>query len=66
MAGLRSFGKSFVTVGYYVYDAAKLAVSGTFGVLYEFGDEVRYLILPSSTQDSALNPGDEMTIIYNK
>ncbi len=65
-AGLRSFGKSFVTVGYYVYDIAKLAVSGTFGILYEFGDEVRYLILPSSTQDSALNPGDEMTIIYNK
>ena len=66
MAGLRSFGKSFVTVGYYVYDIAKLAVSGTFGVLYEFGDEVRYLILPSSTQDSALNPGDEMTVVFNK
>ena len=66
MAGLRSFGKSFLTVGYYVYDIAKLAVSGTFGVLYEFGDEVRYLILPSSTQDSALNPGDEMTVVYNK
>jgi len=66
MAGLRSFGKSFVTVGYYVYDVAKLAVSGTFGVLYEFGDEVRYLILPSSTQDSALNPGDEMTVVFNK
>lgn len=66
MAGLRSFGKSFLTVGYYVYDVAKLAVSGTFGVLYEFGDEVRYLILPSSTQDSALNPGDEMTVVFNK
>ncbi len=66
MAGLRSFGKSFVTVGYYIYDVAKLAVSGTFGVLYEFGDEVRYLILPSSTKDSALNPGDEMTVVFNK
>lgn len=65
-AGVRSFGKSFATVGYYVYDIAKLAVSGTFGVLYEFGDEVRYLILPSSTQDSALNPGDEMTVVFNK
>lgn len=66
MAGLRNFGKSFVTVGYTIYDLGKLAVSGTFGVLYEFGDEVRYLILPSSVNDSALNPGDELTVIYNK
>lgn len=66
MAGLRNVGKSFLTVGYYVYDTAKLAVSGTFGVLYELGDEVRYLILPSSVNDSALNPGDELTVIYNK
>ncbi|MGN0018848.1 MAG: S-layer homology domain-containing protein [Candidatus Gastranaerophilaceae bacterium] len=65
MAGLRSLGKTFVTAGYCVYDLGKLAVSGTFGVLYEFGDEVRYLILPSSVNDSALNPGDELTVIYN-
>ena len=65
MAGLRSLGKTFVTAGYCIYDLGKLAVSGTFGVLYEFGDEVRYLILPSSVNDSALNPGDELTIIYN-
>lgn len=64
MAGLRSFGKGFVTIGYGIYDVAKLAVSGSFGVLYEFGDEVRYLILPSSVNDSALNVGDELTIVY--
>ena len=66
MAGLRNVGKSFLTASYFVYDTAKLAVSGTFGVLYELGDEVRYLILPSSVNDSALNPGDELTVIYNK
>ncbi len=66
VASLRNVGKSFVTVGYFIADTAKLAVSGTFGVLYELGDEVRYIILPSSTNDSALNPGDELTIIYNK
>ncbi len=66
MAGLRNVGKSALTTGYYVYDSAKLIVSGTFGVLYELGDEVRYLILPSSVNDSALNPGDELTVIYKK
>ena len=66
MAGLRNAGKSALTTGYYVYDSAKLIVSGTFGVLYELGDEVRYLILPSSVNDSALNPGDELTVIYKK
>lgn len=66
MAGLRNAGKSVLTTGYFVYDAAKLVVSGTFGVLYELGDEIRYLILPSSVNDSALNPGDELTVIYKK
>ena len=63
-SGVRSFGKSFVTVGKFVYDLSKLAVSGTFGVVYEVGDEIRYLILPCSTNSSALNPGDELVIIY--
>ncbi len=66
MAGLRNVGKSFVTLGYFMYDTAKLAVSGTFGVLYELGDEIRYVILPSSINDSALNPGDELSVIYKK
>jgi hypothetical protein len=66
MAGLRNVGKSFLTTSYFVYDTAKYAVSGTFGVLYELGDEIRYLILPSSVNDSALNAGDELTVIYKK
>ena len=66
MSGLRSFGKGFVTIGYGIYDIAKLAASGVFGVVHEFGDEVRYLILPSSVNDSALNAGDELTVYYNK
>jgi hypothetical protein len=63
-AGLRSFGNGFVTVGKGVVNIVELAASGVFGVVYEFGDEVRYLILPSSINDSALNPGDELTVIY--
>ena len=64
LKGLKSVGSGFITVGKGVYDLSKLVVSGTFGVLYEIGDELRYLILPSSTNDSALNPDEELTIVY--
>ena len=64
MAGLRNVGKSFLTASYFVYDTAKLAVSGTFGVLYEFYDECKYLIVPNTTNDSCLNPDEELTIIF--
>ena len=60
----KNFGRGFVTVGKGVYDIAKLAVSGTFGVLYEFTDEVVYLILPSKSADSSLNPNEEIMIVY--
>lgn len=64
LKGLKSVGSGFITVGKGVYDLGKLIVSGTFGVLYELGDEIRYVILPSSTNDSSLNPDEELTIIY--
>lgn len=64
LKGLKSVGSGFITVGKGVYDISKLVVSGTFGMLYELGDEVRYVILPSSTNDSSLNPDEELTIIY--
>lgn len=64
LKGLKSVGSGFITVGKGVYDLSKLVVSGTFGLLYELGDEVRYIILPSSTNDSSLNPDEELTIIY--
>lgn len=64
LKGLKSVGSGFITIGKGVYDLSKLVVSGTFGVLYELGDEVKYIILPSSTNDSSLNPDEELTIIY--
>ena len=64
LKGLKSVGSGFITIGKGIYDIGKLVVSGTFGVLYELGDEIRYVILPSSTNDSALNPDEELTIIY--
>lgn len=60
----RNFGRGFTRVFKGTYDIAKLAVSGTFGVLYEFTDEVVYLILPSKSADSSLNPNEEIMVVY--
>ena len=57
-------GSSFITAGKGVYNLSKLVVSGTFGVLYEFYDECKYLIVPNTTNDSSLNPDEELTIIF--
>jgi len=64
VAGLKSFGSTFVTFGLGIYDLGKLLVSGLFGVLYEITDEVKYIILPCASNDSSLNPGEEMLIIF--
>ena len=64
LKGLKSVGSSVITVGKGVYNLSKLAVSGTFGVLYEFTDECKYLIVPNTTNDSCLNPDEELTIIF--
>ena len=64
LKGLKSVGSSFITAGKGVYNLSKLAVSGTFGVLYEFVDECKYIIVPNTTNDSSLNPDEELTIIF--
>ena len=52
-SGLKSFGMSFVTVGKGVYGIVKTAISGTFGVIYEIGDELLYTIVPSVSNSAA-------------
>ena len=47
-----------------VYNLSKLAVSGTFGVCYEFVDEAKYIFVPNTTNDSSLNPDEVLTILY--
>lgn len=64
MAGLKNAGNAFVTVGKGVCNLCKLAVSGAFGVLYEVGDEFRYVIVPAYSNNSSLNPGEELTIVF--
>ena len=64
LKGLKSIGSGVIAVGKGVYNITKYAVSGTFGVLYEFVDECKYIIVPNTTNDSALNPDEELTIIF--
>ena len=62
--GVASFGNSFVTIGKGVYGIVKTAVSGTFGVIYEIGDELLYTIVPSVSNSAAINPNEELTVIF--
>lgn len=62
--GVASFGNSFVTLGKGVYGIIKTAVSGTFGIIYEIGDELVYTIVPSVSNSAALNPNEELTIVF--
>ncbi len=64
VAGVKNVGNAVVTLGKGIFDLCKLAVSGTFGVLYEVTDEVRYLIVPAYSNSSSLNPGEELNIIF--
>ena len=64
LKGLKSVGSSFVTIGKGVYNITKLAASGVFGICYEFVDEVKYIFVPNTTNDSSLNPDEELTILF--
>lgn len=64
VAGMKNVGNAAVTVGKGIFDVTKLIASGTFGVLYEFADEARYLIVPAYSNSSSLNPGEELKIVF--
>ena len=53
-----------VPVGKGIYNFGKLAVSGTFGVLYEVGDELLYIVYPNGSNAASLNPNEELTIVF--
>lgn len=63
-SGAKSFGYALWSVGKGIYDLGKIAVSGVFGVVYEVLDEIVYVILPSASNDSSLNPNEELIIIF--
>ena len=62
--GVASFGQGIVTIFKGVFDITKVVVSGTFGVVYELCDDIVYCIVPSCSNNSSLNPDEELTIIF--
>ncbi len=63
-SGAKSVGDMFITTGKGIYDVLKLVASGTFGILYEITDEIKYVILPSTSNNSSLNPNEELVILF--
>ena len=63
-SGVKSAGNGILAVGKGVWEIAKTAVSGTFGILYEVTDELVYLVYPKASNNSALNPDEELVIIF--
>ena len=64
LKGLKSIGSGVIAVGKGSANIVKTTTTGVFGVVYELVDEVKYVFVPSTTNDSSLNPDEELTIVY--
>ena len=64
LKGAKSIGSGVIAVGKGVYNISKTAVSGVFGIGYEIIDEFKYILVPSKSNDSSLNPDEELTIVF--
>ena len=63
-SGLKSAGNGVAAVVKGVVDIGKTAVSGTFGIVNEVTDELVYLVLPSKSNNAALNPNEEIVVTF--
>ncbi len=66
VAGLKSFGNSFVTAGKLVWNTVENATGGVFGVGYEILDEVRYLFAPGYSNNTSLNPKETVKVTFQE
>ena len=66
VAGIKSFGWSFVTAGKLIWNTVENATGGVFGVGYEIVDEVRYLFAPKYSNDSSLNPKEVLKVTFEE
>lgn len=64
LKGLKDISSGVIAVGKGTTNIVKTATTGVFGVLYEITDEFKYVIVPSTTNDSSLNPDEELTIVF--
>lgn len=63
-SGIKSGANGVVGVVKGVVDITKTAVSGTFGIVNEVTDELVYLVLPSKSNNAALNPNEEIIVTF--
>ena len=64
LKGLKDIGSGVLAVGKGTTNIVKTTTTGVFGVCYELVDEVKYIIVPNTTNDSALNPDEVLTIQF--
>ena len=64
LKGVKDLTSGVLAVGKGTGNIIKTCTTGVFGVLYEITDEFKYYFLPSSTNDSCLNPDEELTILF--
>lgn len=62
--GAASLGNSVVTILKGGYDITKVCLSSIFGVIYEVGDELVYILVPQYSNSASLNPNEELTIVF--
>ncbi len=66
VAGVKSFGWSFVTAGKLIWNTVENATGGVFGVGYEIVDEVRYLFAPKYSNNASLNPKEVLKVTFQE
>ena len=61
---VKDISSGVIAVGKGSTNIVKTTTTGVFGVCYELVDEVKYIIVPNTTNDSALNPDEVLTIQF--
>lgn len=64
LKGLKSLGSGVIALGKGSVNIVKTTTTGVFGIVYELVDEVKYVFVPSTTNDTSLNPDEVLTIVY--
>ncbi len=64
LKGLKDINSGIWAAGKGGANIIKTCTTGVFGVLYEITDEFKYFFVPSTTNDSSLNPDEELTIRF--
>ena len=64
VAGIKSFGWSFVTAGKLIWNTVENAAGGVFGVGYETVDEV--IFAPKYSNNASLNPKEVLKVTFQE